>query len=132
MNKVILIGNVGGTPEIKYFGERPKLKFSLATNEKWKDQSGEMKEKTEWHNVSIWGKRASALEPHIHSGDRIMVEGRIRYSKSEGEAGTRYFTDIDATEIELLGGSKGEYKPKDYGKPSEGKQDSFDSGDIPF
>jgi single-strand DNA-binding protein len=106
LNKVMLIGNVGSEPEIRTTGGGTKLaKVSLATNRTWTDRSGQKQEKTEWHRLTFWERLADLVEQYVKKGDRLYVEGRIEYSTSEDDKGTqRFFTDINVSEMVLLGG----------------------------
>lgn len=107
-NKAILIGNLGRDPELKYTtGGKAVLKFRMATTESWRDKEGEKKEHTEWHNITVWGRRAEALNKILHSGKRLAVEGRIRTTNYEGQDGARkYFTEVVAQDIVLLAGRR--------------------------
>lgn len=109
LNKVTLIGNVGAEPEVKTTASGTKLaKLSLATSRSYNDRSGQRQEKTEWHRVTFWDRMADIVEQYVHKGDRLYVEGRIEYSQTEdGQGGTRYWTDIIAQEMILLGGGGG-------------------------
>jgi len=110
VNKVILIGNLGKDPEIRYTqGGEPIANFSLATSENWTDKSGQKQEKTEWHRCVVWNTKASQLadivERYVKKGDKIYVEGRIEYrSWQDREGQTRYTTEINAKELILLSG----------------------------
>jgi len=109
LNKVTLIGNVGAEPEIKQTASGTKLaKLSLATSRTFTDRSGQRQEKTEWHRITFWDRLADLVEQYVHKGDRLYVEGRLEYSQSDdGQGGTRYWTDIVAQEMILLGGGGG-------------------------
>jgi len=109
LNKVMLIGNVGGEPEIRMTASGSKAaKFSLATNRKWKTQSGGEQERTEWHRVTCFGKLADIVEQYVHKGDRLYVEGRIEYSETVDDDGRkRYWADVIAGEMVMLGGKSG-------------------------
>jgi single-strand DNA-binding protein len=109
LNKVTLIGNVGADPEVRQTASGTKLaKISLATSRSFTDRSGQRQEKTEWHRVTFWDRMAEIVEQYVNKGDRMYVEGRLEYSQSEdGQGGTRYWTDIVAQEMILLGGSGG-------------------------
>lgn len=110
LNKAILIGNLGVDPELKFTqGGQAVLRIRLATTEKFKNQAGEMQERTEWHTVVVWGKRGEALHKILAKGKQIYVEGRIQtrsYDDKNGGA-KRYSTDINAQEIILLGNRGG-------------------------
>jgi len=105
VNKVILIGNVGNDPEIRSTSSgRRVANVSLATSRGWTDaSSGEKKEKTEWHRLSFWGPLADIVEQYVKKGTPLYVEGRIQYSQTEGEGGTRYWTEINVAEMIMLG-----------------------------
>jgi single-strand DNA-binding protein len=107
LNKVMLIGNVGSDPEIRTTGGGAKVaKFSLATNRTYNDRSGQRQEKTEWHRITAWERLADLIEQYVHKGDRLYIEGSIEYSQTEDEQGKpRYFTDIIARDLVMLGGS---------------------------
>lgn len=109
LNKVMLIGNVGNEPEIKQTASGTKMaKVSLATNRVYNDRSGQRQEKTEWHRVTFWDRMAEIVEQYVHKGDRLYVEGRLEYSQTEDpQGGTRYWTDIVAMEMVLLGAGGG-------------------------
>lgn len=109
LNKVTLIGNVGAEPEVRQTASGTKLaKISLATSRSYNDRSGQRQEKTEWHRVTFWDRMAEIVEQYVHKGDRLYVEGRLEYSQSEdGQGGTRYWTDIIAQEMIMLGGGGG-------------------------
>lgn len=127
VNKAILVGNVGQVPELKYAAAgTPVAKFSLATNESYKDSSGEWKEKTSWHNVVAWQRLAEIVKEYVSKGSKLYVEGRVQYSnwedKTTGEK--KYRTEIVASDIVLLGGGD----PKPEQKPAN----QITEEDIPF
>ena len=104
LNKVMLIGNVGNDPEIRATGSGARVaKVSLATNRSWSDRSGQTQEKTEWHRLTFFGRLVDIVEQWVKKGDRLYVEGRIEYSQTEGEGGTKYWTDIVVNEMVMLG-----------------------------
>ena len=104
LNKVMLIGNVGNEPEIRATGSGARVaKLRLATSYKRKD--GE--EKTEWHRLTFWGRLTDIVEQWVKKGDRLYVEGRIEYSQTEGEGGTKYWTDIVVNEMIMMGSGGG-------------------------
>ncbi len=104
-NKVQLIGNLGNDPEIITLETGKKLaKFSLATNENYKDASGEKQTKTHWHNLVAWGKAADIIEKYITKGKEIAIEGKLStrsYETKEGE--NRYVTEVIVNELLMLG-----------------------------
>ena len=106
INKVILIGNVGKDPEVRYIETRPIASFPLATNEKARNQPDGTKlpERTEWHNIVMWDKNAEFAEKYIRSGSRLYIEGKIRYRVWEDRnAIKRNVTEIYVDNFELLG-----------------------------
>lgn len=107
MNKVFLLGNLGNEPELRHYDKGTNLRFRLATTERWRDKTtGELKEHTEWHNVSMWGKRADALGKILGKGQRIMVEGRLETRSYESDGTTKYFTEVKAQDVFLSGGPR--------------------------
>ncbi|MCA9530888.1 MAG: single-stranded DNA-binding protein [Myxococcales bacterium] len=107
MNKVILIGNLGMDPELKYTQSgQAVLRIRMATTETW-GSGGERKERTEWHTVIVWGRRGEALNNILSKGRTIGVEGRIQYRQWDDKDGNkRNSTEIVATNILLLGGGR--------------------------
>jgi single-strand DNA-binding protein len=117
LNKVMLIGNVGAEPEVRTTGSGTRVaKVSIATNRTFNDRSGQRQEKTEWHRVTFFDRLAEIVEQYVHKGDRIYVEGRLEYSQTEDpQGGTRYWTDIIAQEMVLLGQGGGSGGGADMG-----------------
>lgn len=105
VNKVILIGHLGKNPEVRHLeGGTTVANFTMATNEYYKDKQGTRIERTEWHNIAAWRGLAELAEKHLHKGQQVYVEGRIRtrqYQDKDNQ--TRYVTEIVAEEISLLG-----------------------------
>ncbi|MGE0442918.1 MAG: single-stranded DNA-binding protein [Gemmatimonadales bacterium] len=117
LNKVILIGNLGTDPEVRSTSNGGRVAtLSVATSRRWKGQSGDMQEKTEWHRVVLWNNKGSNLadvaERYCKKGDKVYVEGSIEYRTWQDKEGqTRYMTEINARELIMLsgrGGSDGE------------------------
>ena len=108
VNRVILLGNVGKDPEVKYFeGGSVKASFSLATSESYKDRQGNKVDSTEWHNIVIWGKLAEIAEKYVRKGKQLYIEGKIK-TRSYGEGdGKKYITEIFVDNMTMLG-SRGE------------------------
>ena len=107
VNKVILVGNLGKDPEIKYTPQgTPVAKFSLATNERYKDKDGNWQDRTEWHNLVAWQRTAEIVAEYCKKGSQIFVEGRLRTdSWDDKESGQKkYRTEIVINELVLLGG----------------------------
>ncbi|MGC8916225.1 MAG: single-stranded DNA-binding protein [Thermoanaerobaculum sp.] len=105
VNKVILVGNVGREVELRHTPSGVAVaRFSLATNERWRDKDGNRQEHTEWHTVVAWGKLAEFCQQYVTKGRQIYVEGSLRTRTYDDEKGNRrYFTEIRAQTIQLLG-----------------------------
>lgn len=110
VNKVILIGNLGNDPEMKYTqGGMAICTLSLATTSVRKDKDGNQQEKTEWHRVKLFGKLGEIAGEYLKKGRSVYIEGSIRYDKFTGQDGVeKYFTDIVADEMQMLGGGEGQ------------------------
>lgn len=108
-NRVLLLGNLGADPELKVTqGGQSVLKLRVATTERYLDKSGTRQERTEWHSVVIWGKRAEALHKFLAKGSTIFVEGSLRTTSYEDRDGNkRYRTEVSAQNIVLAGRSAG-------------------------
>jgi single-strand DNA-binding protein len=144
LNKVMLIGNVGNEPEIRATSSGARVaKVSLATNRSWSDRSGQKQEKTEWHRLTFFGRLVDIVEQWVKKGDRLYVEGRVEYSQTEGEGGTRYWTDIVVSEMVMLGttgpgGGGGGYDDREYSQSGGGGDGGGHSSitepddDLPF
>ena len=107
VNKVILIGNLGKDPEIKYTPSGTAVaKFSLATNENYKDKSGQWQERTEWHNIVAWQRLAEIVGEYVKKGSKLYIEGRLQTSSwDDKETGQKkYKTEIVANDLVLLSG----------------------------
>lgn len=107
-NKVQLIGNLGNTPEIRSTESGKKLaRFSIATNESYRNAKGEKVTDTQWHNVIAWGKTAEIIEKYLDKGSEVMIEGRlVNGSYSDKEGNKKYFTEVEVNEVLMLGGKK--------------------------
>ena len=111
LNKVMLIGNVGKDPEVRYLdgagqngAGRKVATFTLATSERYRDRSGESRENTEWHNIVAWGQPADIVERFVKKGTQLYIEGRLRTrSWTDKNGGTRYTTEINVDNLQLLG-----------------------------
>ncbi len=106
LNKVMLIGNLGRDPEIRYSQQGlAVVNFSIATSEQWTDKnSGDRQEKTEWHNIVSFGKQAEILEKYLSKGSPIYIEGRLQTSSYDKEGQTHYMTKIVVVNFQFLGG----------------------------
>src|SRR5947209_12446561 len=108
VNKVILIGNLGKDPEVRYTPSGQAVaNFTIATNENWTDKQGQKQERTEWHRVVVWGKMAEVVGQHLTKGRQVYVEGRLQTrswdDKTSGQK--RYATEIVANTVQFLGGA---------------------------
>jgi single-strand DNA-binding protein len=92
VNKVILIGRLGGDPTVRQAGGSNVANFSIATSEKWTDKTGEKKERTEWHRVVVWGKSADLAGQYLAKGNLVYVEGKLRTRQWEDKEGHKQFT----------------------------------------
>lgn len=138
LNRVMLLGNLGAEPELRMTGGgQAVLKLRLATTESYLDKSRERTERTEWHSVVVWGKRAEALGKFLKKGDRVFIEGGLRTSSYDDRDGNkRYKTEVVASNVILNGGKPGARaaapENDDAGSIGAGASGSFDDDDIPF
>ena len=157
VNKVILVGNLGNDPDVKYTqGGMAITTLSLATSSVRKDKDGQQVEKTEWHRVKLFGKLGEIAGEYLKKGRQVYIEGSIRYDKFTGQDGVeKFFTDIVADEMQMLGGGgseggggaggggysrdRGERSergasrpPQQAQRPSQPPADDFGDDDIPF
>ena len=117
VNKVILIGNSGADPELRYTpGGTAVSNFSIATNESWTDSSGERQERTEWHRIVVWGRLAEICNQYLRKGSKVYIEGKLQTRSWEGQDGLkRYTTEVVARDMQMLdtrgemGGMDGSY-----------------------
>lgn len=109
VNKVILVGNLGKDPEVRFTPSgRAVAKFSIATTESWLDQENSRQERTEWHNIVVWGKQAESCGQYLAKGRQVFIEGGIRSrSYDDKEGNKRYITEIIAHRVQFLGSSGG-------------------------
>lgn len=137
LNKVMLIGNLGKDPEVRYTqGGQAVATLSVATSRKWTDKnSGERKEETEWHSVEVWGKTAEMCGEHLAKGRTVYVEGRIKTEKwQDKQSGQdKYRTKIVADAVQFLGGKgKGERTADDHADDEQRNSRGGGPDDIPF
>ena len=149
LNKVMLIGNVGNDPEIRYLDSNPQspqgntkvASFRLATTERYRDRNGETRENTEWHSIVAWRSNADLVEKFVHKGSQIFIEGKLRTRQWTDQTGNKRFTtEIQADNIQLLGkrpdapqgGQPGQGTPGGYSGPNDyrgqGGQGNFQGG----
>ncbi len=142
VNRVILIGNLGRDPELRYTaGGQPVASFSVATNERWNDREGKTQERTEWHRIVVWGKQGENCANYLQKGRTVYIEGRLQTREWEDKEGhKRQTTEVVAQSVQFLdrregpprgsggGGAPGGPSESDSGPPpSSGPGD-----DIPF
>ena len=146
VNKVIIVGNLGADPDTKYMPSGAAVtNLSVATNESWKDkQTGEQKDRTEWHRVAMFGRLAEIAAEYLRKGSQIYIEGKLRTRKWQDKNGQdRWTTEIIADEMQMLGGRTGSGAPAmgDFGPPTGGPPQGGGGGgggggdfddDIPF
>lgn len=125
VNKVILLGNLGRDPEVRYLPSGdPVANITIATSSRYKNKAGEMVEETEWHRVTFFGRLAEIASQYLKKGRPVYVEGRIKTRKYTDKDGLeKYATDIIASEMQLLGGREG------MGGPAH-EDDGFGGGDA--
>jgi single-strand DNA-binding protein len=134
VNKVILLGNVGSDPEIRYTQSGDAVvNLSVATSEQWKDKAtGQTKENTEWHRVGIFGKPAEIAAQYLRKGSKIYIEGRIRYKKySDKEGNERLSVEILSETFKMLGKPGNEKQVEPAAKPAKAERSEMDD-EIPF
>jgi single-strand DNA-binding protein len=141
INKVILVGNLGQDPEVKYTaGGAAVTTLSLATSESWKDKdTGSDQEKTEWHRVVLWRRLAEIAGEYLKKGSKVYIEGQLQTRKWEQDGQTRYTTEVVGRDMQFLdsrGGSSSDSSTYEDTSQDTGSQNLPDSGitddDIPF
>ncbi len=105
INKVILVGNLGGDPEMKYTANGQAVaRFNIATSESWTDKQGQKQERTEWHKIVVWGKLGEICGKHLSKGRQAYVEGRLQTRQWEDQQGQKkYTTEVIAMTVQFLG-----------------------------
>lgn len=145
INKVILIGNLGSDPEVKYLdGDRAVANFSLATNESYTDRQGNKVTQTEWHRIEMWDSLAKVAEKYLTKGRQVYIEGKIKTDKWTDQNGVdKYTTRIRANVLQMLGNREDRNdQPANQGNDQESRQpiqqpesttsESDDLDDLPF
>jgi len=130
VNKVILVGNLGADPEVRYLPSGDAVaNIRLATTDRYKDKaSGEFKEMTEWHRVNFFGRLAEIVSEYLKKGSSVYIEGRIRTRKWQAQDGTdRYSTEIIADQMQMLGGRNGGGQQRGDSQHHDGDDGSFES-----
>jgi single-strand DNA-binding protein len=142
VNKVILVGNLGRDAELRYTpGGAAVAKFSVATTEVWNDKSGQRQERTEWHNIDLWGKQAESLSEYLVKGKQVYVEGRLQTDEyTDKEGNKRKTTRVRCDKVVLLGsgGGRGAGMSRSSGADDMGSHapepvsEPLTDDDIPF
>ncbi|HEV2916091.1 MAG TPA: single-stranded DNA-binding protein [Pyrinomonadaceae bacterium] len=147
-NKIILVGNLGRDPELRYTPQgTPVCNFTVATNEKRKDRGGEMQDFTTWFRVTLWGRQAETASQYLTKGRPIYVEGRLRLEEwTDKDGKQRYTLEVHATDMQFIGGGRGDEAPataaSSSGAAAAGRsgpqadraapEPDFSDDDIPF
>jgi single-strand DNA-binding protein len=134
INKVILIGNLGADPELRYTQSgAPVASFRVATTERWKGQDGQMQEQTEWHSCNAWGKLAEICGKYLQKGSKVYVEGSINTRKWQDKSGNdRYSTEVKVREMKMLDGKKdSQQSGGEWSSPVPNNNDS-NNDSVPF
>ena len=138
VNKVLLIGNLGKDPEVRFTGNgRAVARFPVATSDVWNDQEGQRQERTEWHNIVVWGKQAESCGQYLQKGRQVFIEGRIQTrSYDDKEGNKKYLTEVNAQRVQFLGGGGGRGgAPRDAqggGSEAPAMPSGGEEEDIPF
>jgi single-strand DNA-binding protein len=141
VNKVILVGNLGRDPEVRFTGGgRAVAKFPVATSETWNDAEGSRQERTEWHNIVVWGKQAETCGQYLQKGRQVYIEGSIRTRQYDDKEGNkRYITEVQAQRVQFLGGGGGggggrgaEPRLADSEEPAAAPAPAAEEDDVPF
>ncbi len=139
VNKVILIGNLGKDPEVRFTANgRAVARFPIATSDQWVDAEGNRQERTEWHNIVVWGKQGETCGQYLAKGRQVFIEGSIRTRSFDDKTGNkRYVTEIVAQRVRFLGGGGGtrvapETEADFSSESSLGGQTPPADDDIPF
>jgi single-strand DNA-binding protein len=125
LNKVMIIGNVGREPEMRYTPSgRPVTSFSVATTRTWTSAEGDRREETEWFNVVSWGNLAEICKTHLTKGQQVYIEGRLQTRGWEDDSGKKHFrTELVASEMILLGDRRQHHNDFDFADDSEDSSD---------
>ena len=135
VNKVILVGNLGRDPELRYTTNgTPVANFTMATTDRWTDPSGEKKERTEWHRIVVWGKQGEIVGEYLRKGKQVYIEGSLQTREwTDREGAKRYTTEVRAQRVQMLGRRDDrEAVPAAGGEQVAESGSSFDEDDIPF
>lgn len=127
MNKVILIGNLGKDPEVRQVKDTSVAQFSLATTTGFGDNK-----KTQWHNVTLWGKTAEVAGQYLKKGNRVCIVGEINYREYEKDGEKKFFTEIVGRELEMLTAKAEEQETSISQETIQNAMPTTDDGELPF
>jgi single-strand DNA-binding protein len=136
-NRIILVGNLGRDPELKYTTQgTPVCNFTMATNEKRKDKAGEMQDVTTWFRVTLWGRQAETASQYLTKGRPVYIEGRLRVDEwTDRDSKARYTLEVHATDMQFIGGGRSEDSPSAGQHPAQvdgpSEREAVDD-DVPF
>ncbi|MFN2531465.1 MAG: single-stranded DNA-binding protein [Pyrinomonadaceae bacterium] len=137
-NRIILVGNLGRDPELRYTPQgTPVCSFTMATNERRKDRTGEMQDQTTWFRVTLWGRQAETASQYLTKGRQVYIEGRLRLDEwTDRDGKPRTTLDVHATEMHFIGGARSEEPMVERAAaggsaPGEPQPDLTDE-DVPF
>jgi single-strand DNA-binding protein len=140
-NKVIIVGNLGRDPELRYTPQgTPVCSFSLATNERRKDKTGEMQDQTTWFKITLWGRQAETASQYLTKGRPVYIEGRLRVEEwTDRDGKPRHTLEVHATDMQFIGGGAGgaarseepQAERAPVAEPATGQPD-FAEDDVPF
>lgn len=136
-NKVILVGNLGRDPELRYTPQgTPVCSFSMATNERRKDKTGEMQDHTTWFRITLWGRQAETASQYLTKGRPVYIEGRLRVEEwTDRDGKQRHTLEVHATDMQFIGGGRGAEEPpmeKAAAAGAASEQADLADDDIPF
>ena len=138
-NKIIIVGNLGRDPELRYTPQgTPVCSFTMATNERRKDRNGEMQDQTTWFRITLWGRQAETASQYLAKGRSVYIEGRLRVEEwNDRDGRQRYTLEVHATDMQFIGGKVEEHSQtpaKDDDHPSREQSNAPDitDEDIPF
>lgn len=139
VNRVTLVGHLGNDPDLRHTdGGTAVANFSLATNERWKDKSGEQKEHTEWHRIVAWGKTAELCKEYLHKGSQVYIEGKLQTRSYQDKDGvTKYTTEVVVNQVQFLGkkeggGGRAPHPAESQGGRNQAPAGSMDEEDVPL
>lgn len=133
INKVILVGNLGADPEMRYTaGGTAVCRLKVATSRRYTDKQGNRQEETAWHRVDAWGKLAEICGQYLAKGKQVYIEGRLKYGSYEKDGVKHYTTDIVAENMQMLGAGGGRGEEREPEPPFEPPAGGVSEDDIPF